>query len=55
MSVRKAAAQPVLHRRGIMLCDRAVTLAFDAIAKRSARDGGWRWGTLRLTTFQEAT
>jgi hypothetical protein len=48
MSVQTAVAHPVLLCREIMLCDRAVTLAFEAIAKRSVHDGRWRWGTLRL-------
>jgi hypothetical protein len=47
-------AHPVLLCREIMLCDHAVTPAFEAIAKRSVH-GRWRWGTLRLTTFQKAT
>jgi hypothetical protein len=55
MSVQTAVAHPVLLYREIMLCDHAVTLAFEAIAKRSVHDGRWRWGTLRLTTFQKAT
>ena len=33
--VIRACPEPIWHGRGIMLCDRAVTLAFDAVP-----DGG---------------
>jgi len=39
MSVQEAPARLVLLRRGNMLCDRTVTLAFNAVLKHVTGDG----------------
>jgi hypothetical protein len=39
-------AQPIWQPSGNMLCDGAVTHAFDAVPKRAPRNGGSRHGAL---------